>query len=63
MGVNIGLPANSLCPAMAGASTLTSAGAIVQLSGIASPGLLCVDVHDAGNQSTPVSYTVTVTHP
>jgi hypothetical protein len=63
MGVNIGLPANSLCPAMAGASTLTAAGATVQLSGIASPGLLCVDVHDIGNQSVPVSYAVTVTHP
>jgi hypothetical protein len=48
---------------MAGASTLTAAGASVQLSGIASPGLLCVDVHDVGNQSVPISYTVTVTHP
>jgi hypothetical protein len=63
MGLSIGIPANSLCPAMAGASTLTAAGASVQLSGIASPGLLCVDVHDAGYQSAPVSYTVTVTHP
>jgi hypothetical protein len=63
MGVNIGIPANSLCPAMAGASTMTAAGASVQLSGIASPGLLCVDVHDVGNQSLPVSYTATVTHP
>jgi hypothetical protein len=63
MGVNVGIPANSLCPAMAGASTQTAAGTTVQLSGIASPGLLCVDVHDVGNQSAPVSYTVTVTHP
>ena len=37
--------------------------ASVQLSGMASPGTLCVDVHDVGNQSAPVSYTVTVTHP
>lgn len=63
MGVNVGIPANGLCPAMAGASTQTAAGASVQLSGVASPGLLCVDVHDVGNQSAPVSYTVTVTHP
>jgi hypothetical protein len=63
MGLNIGIPGDSKCPAMAGASTLTAAGASVQLSGIASPGLLCVDVHDVGNQSLPVSYTVTVTHP
>ena len=63
MGLNIGIPGDSKCPAMAGASTLTAAGANVQLSGIASPGLLCVDVHDVGNQSVPISYTVTVTHP
>ena len=63
MGLNIGIPGDSKCPAMAGASTLTAAGTSVQLSGIASPGLLCVDVHDVGNQSLPVSYTVTVTHP
>jgi hypothetical protein len=30
---------------------------------MASPGTLCVDVYDVGNQSAPVSYTVTVTHP
>jgi len=63
MGLNIGIPGDSKCPAMSGASTLTAAGANVQLSGIASPGLLCVDVHDVGNQSVPISYTVTVTHP
>jgi hypothetical protein len=63
MGVNVGIPANGLCPPMAGASTQTAPGATVQVSGIASPGLLCVDVHDVGNQSLPVSYTVTVTHP
>ncbi|HEX3646386.1 MAG TPA: hypothetical protein VHT95_12315 [Vicinamibacterales bacterium] len=63
MGVSVGIPANGLCPAMSGASTLTAAGGSVQLSGILSPGLLCVDVHDVGNQSAPVSYTVTVTHP
>ena len=63
MGVSVGLPADGKCPAMAGASTQTAAGATVQLSGIASPGTLCVDVHDAGSQSAAVSYTVTVTHP
>jgi hypothetical protein len=63
MGLNVGIPANGLCPAMAGASIQTAAGASVQLSGVASPGLLCVDVQDVGNQSAPVSYTVTVNHP
>ena len=63
MGVSIGTPADGTCTALAGALAKTSAGALVQLSGVASPGTLCVDVHDVSNQSAPVSYTVTVTHP
>jgi hypothetical protein len=63
MGVSLGVPANGKCVALAGGSTQTPAGSAVQLSGIASPGTLCVDVRDAGGQSAPVSYTVTVTHP
>jgi hypothetical protein len=63
MGLHIGTPADGKCTAIAGASTRASAGTTAQLSGIASPGTLCVDVHDVGNQSAPVSYTVTVTHP
>lgn len=63
MGVSIGTPADGKCTALAGASAKASAGASAQLSGIASPGTLCVDLHDVGNQSAPVSYTVTVTHP
>jgi hypothetical protein len=63
MGLSIGTPAGGKCNALAGALTKTSAGTTVQLSGLASPGTLCVDVHDVGNQSDSVSYTVTVTHP
>jgi hypothetical protein len=63
MGLSIGTPGDGRCAALAGGSTQTPAGAAVQLSGIASPGTLCVDVHDVGSQSAPVSYTVTVTHP
>jgi hypothetical protein len=63
MGVSVGVPADGKCTALAGGSTQTPAGTSVQLSGIASPGTLCVDVHDAGGQSAPVTYTVTVTHP
>jgi hypothetical protein len=63
MGVSVGTPADGKCTALAGASAKASAGASAQLSGMASPGTLCVDVHDVGNQSAPVSYTVTVTHP
>lgn len=63
MGINIGIPADGKCPALAGATTKASAGASVQLSGLASPGTLCVAVRDLGTQTAPVSYTVTVTHP
>jgi hypothetical protein len=63
MGLSIGMPADGKCTALAGATTNAAAGAAVQLSGVASPGTLCVDVHDAGGQSAAVSYTVTVTHP
>ncbi|HMB81973.1 MAG TPA: hypothetical protein VKI43_17985 [Vicinamibacterales bacterium] len=63
MGVSLGTPANGICAALVGGSAKTPAGAAVQLSGIASPATLCVDVHDVGNQTAPVSYTVTVTHP
>jgi hypothetical protein len=63
MGVSVGTPGTDRCIAVAGGSTQTAAGSSVQLSGIASPGTMCVDVHDAGGQPAPVSYTVTVTHP
>jgi len=63
MGISIGSPADGKCPALAGGSTNASAGTTVQLSGLASAGTLCVDVHDAGSQSDTVNYTISVTHP
>jgi hypothetical protein len=63
MAISIGLPVNGLCTPMAGASAQTAAGTSVQLSGISSPATLCVDVHDAGGQTAPVTYGVTVVHP
>lgn len=63
MGVHVGTPADGKCTPLAGASALASAGTSAQLSGLASAGALCVDVHDAGNQTAPVAYTVTVVHP
>jgi hypothetical protein len=47
----------------AGASASTPAGTSPQLSGTVSPGMLCVEVRDLGNQAAPVTYTVAVTHP
>jgi hypothetical protein len=63
MGLGVGTPGASACVDVGGASTNAQAGTSVQLSGVASPGTLCVEVHDIGNQTAPVSYTVTVTHP
>jgi hypothetical protein len=63
MGINIGIPGDGQCPSVAGGSTQTAAGTSVQLSGVASPATLCVDVHDIGGQTAPVSYSVTVVHP
>ena len=63
MDISIGMPADGKCVALAGASSQTPPGPTPQLSGIASPGTLCVDVRDSGSESAPVSYTVTVTHP
>lgn len=64
MGLAIGtLDASSTCAPFAGGSTNVAAGTAAQLSGTVSPGTLCVQVRDVGNQTAPVTYTVTVTHP
>lgn len=64
MTLSLGLPtADGKCTPLAGASVRTAAGSTVQLSGLASPSTLCVDVRDAGSQSSAVAYTVTVIHP
>jgi hypothetical protein len=63
MGVGLGEPADAKCVLFAGALASTPAGTSPQLSGTVSPASLCVEVHDLGNQTAPVTYTVTVTHP
>ena len=63
MGFGLGEPADSTCVPFAGAERSTPAGASPQLLGTVSPATLCVEVHDIGNQTAPVTYTVTVIHP
>ena len=63
LGIDIGTPADGTCTAIAGASIQAAVGAASQLSGVVTPGTLCVDVHDLGTQTTGVTYTVTVIHP
>lgn len=63
MGLAVGTSATSGCVALPGASTNTAAGTTAQLSGLLSPNVYCVSVHDAGTQTSEVSYSVTVLHP
>jgi hypothetical protein len=63
MGVGIGTPSSSSCALLSGGTTDTQAGTASQLSGTLNAGTYCVEVYDVGNESAPVTYTVTVAHP
>jgi hypothetical protein len=62
MGVGIGTPNGSSCTLLSGGTAPASAGTSPQVTGIVTPGVLCVEVYDLGNAAGPVSYTVTVKH-
>jgi hypothetical protein len=63
MGLAVGTPANGACGRLAGSTVTTAAGTAAQLTGVVSPGMLCVEIFDVGNQTAAVTYTVSVTHP
>jgi len=63
MGLAIGTPGDAGCTPLAGASANVVAGSTPQLTGVTTAGTLCVQIRDIGQQTAPVSYTVTVTHP
>jgi hypothetical protein len=63
MGVGIGTVSGSTCTVLPGASVPTPAGTSPQLAGTTTAGPLCVKVYDIGNQTAPVTYSVTVVHP
>ena len=63
MGLAIGTPGDAGCTPLAGASANVVAGSTPQLTGLTTAGTLCVQIRDIGQQTAPVSYTVTVTHP
>ena len=63
VGLAIGTVDDSGCTRLTGASVETAAGSTAQLSGLTSTGTLCVQIRDVGNQTAPVAYTVSVTHP
>jgi hypothetical protein len=63
MGLGIGTPGDGACGILQGASVNTAAGSAAQLTGVVSPGTLCVIIFDVGNQTAAVTYTVSVVHP
>ena len=63
VGLSIGTVSDSGCTPVAGASVNTAAGSTAQLAGVTSSGTLCVQLRDIGNQTTPITYSVSVLHP
>src|SRR5947207_14875573 len=62
MGLGVGSWSDPTCTILSGASTIVQAGTSAQLSGTANAGAFCVKVYDVGNQTSQVTYAVTVTH-
>jgi hypothetical protein len=67
MGVGVGTPStassgSTTCTLLSGATAVAPAGTSAQLSGTLGAGSYCVAVYDVGNETTPVTYTVTVAH-
>ena len=62
MGIGVGTPSATACALLTGGSTAQQAGVTPQISGMITAGSYCVSVFDIGNQSAPVTYSVTVTH-
>ena len=62
MGLGVGAPSGSTCAILTNAQTLTQAGTVAQLSGTVNAGTYCVVVYDAGNQTSQIAYSLTVTH-
>jgi hypothetical protein len=63
MGLAVGTYSGSTCTVFQGGSVTVPAGATAQLAGTAfSAGTYCVQVSDAGKQTAPVTYAVTVIH-
>ena len=50
------------CQLLSGGFSIVQAGATPQLSGTINVGAYCVMVYDAGNQSAPITYALTMTH-
>ena len=62
MGFALGMFSNSVCAPFTDQTGIFQAGSTTQLGGTANAGAYCVQVYDVGNQTGPVTYTVTVSH-
>jgi hypothetical protein len=64
MGLGVGSwdATSSACTLFPTGTVQTQAGATPQLSGTVAAGAYCVQVFDIGNQASPITYAVTVTH-
>jgi hypothetical protein len=62
MGLGVGSYVGTQCTLLSGGFGTYQAGTAAQLSGTIASGQYCVMVYDVGNQSAPVTYTVTVAH-
>src|SRR5207247_583718 len=63
MGVGLGSPTDTACTLFSGGTTNAQAGTMPQLSGtLTSSGPLCLEVFALENQSSAVTYSVTVIH-
>lgn len=62
MGLGIGTLSGTACTLLSGGAVVTAASATPQLSGTAAAGSYCVVVSDVGNQTSDITYAVTVMH-
>ena len=61
VGVYVATPTES-CTLLNNGFTVTPAGTQPQLAGTLTSGSYCVVVYDVGNQTAPITYSVTVSH-
>jgi hypothetical protein len=61
MGVNLGIPTGGTCPLSMSAVVQAGLGSLTP--GVLAAGPHCVSIYDVGNQTAPVDYVLTVTHP
>jgi hypothetical protein len=63
VGLGVGIPDGSGCPVAPNATVTAFGSTTPQLAGTLAAGTYCVDVFDVGNQSAPITYSLTVLHP